>query len=214
MPSDPGGSPVHLVVMGVSGTGKSTIAAELERLLGWTFLEGDSLHPRRNVEKMKAGTPLTDQDRAPWLQAIADWTGVEHVEGRSTVVTCSALRRTYRNVLVEDAPGTYFVHLVGDPDLILERMEARSHFMPPSMLRSQLDTLEPLGDDEAGGTFDVADPPEVIARRVLDELGLQPVPEAARDAAAGDVAAAEEAEAAEQEGRPSPAEPGVGGRSA
>lgn len=166
--------PVHLVVMGVSGTGKSTIAAEIERLLGWEFLEGDSLHPRRNVEKMAAGTPLTDQDRAPWLQAIADWTGVEHAEGRSTVVTCSALRRTYRRLLGQDAPGTFFVHLVGDEDLILARMQARQHFMPPSMLRSQLDTLEPLGDDEAGSTFDVADPPDEIARRVLEVLGLSP----------------------------------------
>jgi gluconokinase len=205
---DPAAGPVHLVVMGVSGTGKSTIAAALERLLGWEFLEGDSLHPRRNVEKMQAGHPLTDQDRAPWLQAIADWTGVEHVEGRSTGVTCSALRRTYRKVLTEDAPGTYFVHLVGDPDLILRRMQARQHFMPPSMLRSQLDTLEPLGDDEEGRTFDVADPPDVIARTVLDALGLEPLPEAAQGVEGGeDVAAAEAAEAAEQAGRPSPDEP-------
>ncbi|WP_336920810.1 gluconokinase [Aquipuribacter sp. SD81] len=195
----------HLVVMGVSGTGKSTIAAELERLLGWTFLEGDSLHPRRNVEKMSAGTPLTDQDRAPWLQAIADWTAVEHVEGRSSVVTCSALRRVYRNVLREDVPGTWFVHLVGDPDLIMERMETRKHFMPPSMLRSQLDTLEPLGDGEDGATFDISDTPEAIAAQVLDRLGLEPRPEGERDAdAQDDVEAAEEAEDAEQEGRPAP----------
>jgi len=160
--------------MGVSGTGKSTIAAHLERLLGWDFLEGDSLHPRQNVEKMSAGIPLDDQDRAPWLQAIADWTGVAHVEGRSTVVTCSALRRTYRTVLSEDAPGTFFVHLVGSPAVITERMTARKHFMPATMLDSQLATLEPLGEDEAGQTFDVADPPEVIARRVVDELGLRP----------------------------------------
>ena len=167
-------SPVHLVVMGVSGTGKTTVALQLEVLLGWEFLEGDSLHPRRNVEKMAAGHPLTDQDRAPWLQALADWTGVEHYEGRSTVMTCSSLRRSYRNVLTADAPGTFFVHLVGDPALILSRMEGRKHFMPPSMLESQLKTLEPLQGDESGAEFDVADPPDVIARQVMDRLGLGP----------------------------------------
>lgn len=167
-------APVHLVVMGVSGTGKTTIALQLEALLGWEFLEGDSLHPRRNVEKMAAGQPLTDQDRAPWLQALADWTGVQQTEGLSTVMTCSALRRSYRNMLTADAPGTFFVHLVGDPALILARMESRQHFMPPSMLESQLTTLEPLEADEAGAEFDVADPPEVIAARVVEQLGLSP----------------------------------------
>lgn len=165
-------SPVHLVVMGVSGTGKTTVALQLEALLGWEFLEGDSLHPRRNVEKMAAGHPLTDQDRAPWLQALADWTGVQHSEGLSTVMTCSALRRSYRNMLTADAPGTYFVHLVGDPALILSRMEGRQHFMPPSMLESQLKTLEPLEAGEDGGEFDVSDPPDVIAARVVERLGL------------------------------------------
>ncbi|WP_380167284.1 gluconokinase [Jannaschia sp. R86511] len=167
-------SPVHLVVMGVSGTGKTTIALQLEGLLGWEFLEGDSLHPRRNVEKMAAGHPLTDQDRAPWLQALADWTGVQHAEGLSTVMTCSSLRRSYRNMLTADAPGTFFVHLVGDPDLILARMQSREHFMPPSMLESQLKTLEPLQHDESGAEFDVADPPDAIARRVVEHLGLSP----------------------------------------
>lgn len=167
-------APVHLVVMGVSGTGKTTIALQLEALLGWEFLEGDSLHPRRNVEKMAAGHPLTDQDRAPWLQALADWTGVQQTEGLSTVMTCSALRRSYRNMLTADAPGTFFVHLVGDPALILGRMESRQHFMPPSMLESQLKTLEPLETDEVGAEFDVADPPEVIAARVVEQLGLTP----------------------------------------
>lgn len=167
-------APVHLVVMGVSGTGKTTVALQLEALLGWEFLEGDSLHPRRNVEKMASGHPLTDQDRAPWLQALADWTGVQHTDGLSTVMTCSSLRRSYRNMLTADAPGTFFVHLVGDPELILGRMRARQHFMPPTMLESQLKTLEPLEADEVGEEFDVTDPPEVIARRVLERLGLSP----------------------------------------
>ncbi len=168
-------APVHLVVMGVSGTGKTTVALELEALLGWEFLEGDSLHPRRNVEKMASGHPLTDQDRAPWLQALADWTGVQHADGLSTVMTCSSLRRSYRNMLTADAPGTFFVHLVGDPALILSRMQGRQHFMPPSMLESQLKTLEPLQDDEVGAELDVADTPAVIARRVVEQLGIGPV---------------------------------------
>ncbi|MGJ7440182.1 gluconokinase [Aquipuribacter sp. MA13-6] len=187
----PTDAPVHLVVMGVSGTGKTTVALQLEALLGWEFLEGDSLHPRRNVEKMASGHPLTDQDRAPWLQALADWTGVQHADGRSTVMTCSALRRSYRNMLTADAPGTYFVHLVGDPALILSRMQGRQHFMPPSMLQSQLTTLEPLEPGEDGGEFDVADPPDVIAARVVERLGLSPAatPAATPARPAGDRAA-------------------------
>lgn len=165
----------HLVVMGVSGTGKTTVARELTRLLGWDFLEGDDLHPQANVAKMASGVPLTDEDRAPWLDSLAAWTTARHDEGRSTVLTCSALRRRYRDVLRAGAPGTSFAHLVGDPELLLERMTGRSgHFMPASMLRSQLDTLEPLEPDEAGRTFDVADPPDVIAVRVMDVLGLSP----------------------------------------
>lgn len=177
VPGSPGDGPVHLVVMGVSGTGKSTIAEGLQRRLGWEFLEGDSLHPRSNVEKMAAGTPLTDEDRAPWLQALAAWTGAEHAEGVSTVLTCSALRRRYRDLLTADAPGTFFVHLVGDPALIMGRMEGRQHFMPASMLQSQIDTLEPLEADEVGRTFDVAEPPDVIVQQVLDVLGLSPLAE-------------------------------------
>lgn len=177
VPGSPGDGPVHLVVMGVSGTGKSTIAEGLQRRLGWEFLEGDSLHPRSNVEKMAAGTPLTDEDRAPWLQALAAWTGAKHAEGVSTVLTCSALRRRYRDLLTAEAPGTFFVHLVGDPGLIMARMEGRRHFMPASMLQSQIDTLEPLQADEVGRTFDVAEPPDVIVQQVLDALGLSPLAE-------------------------------------
>ena len=170
--SDP--HPVHLVVMGVSGTGKTTVALRLQGLLGWPFLEGDSRHPRGNVEKMAAGHPLTDEDRAPWLRALADWTGAQHAAGSSTVLTCSSLRRRYRDVLTAPAPGAYFVHLVGDPALVRSRMQGRQHYMSPSMLASQLATLEPLQADEAGDEFDVVDLPEVIARKVVQQLGLDP----------------------------------------
>ena len=165
-------APVHLVVMGVSGTGKTTVALRLQGLLGWPFLEGDSQHPRGNVEKMAAGRPLTDGDRAPWLRTLADWTGAHHAAGSSTVLTCSSLRRRYRDVLTAPAPGTFFVHLVGDPALVRSRMQGRQHYMAPSMLASQLMTLEPLQADEAGDEFDVVDLPEVIARKVVQRLGL------------------------------------------
>jgi gluconokinase len=161
--------------MGVSGTGKTTVAEELRRRLGWDFLEGDSLHPPSSVEKMAAGVPLTDEDRAPWLEALAAWTAAQHEQGLPTILTCSALRRCYREVLRDGAPGTVFVHLVGARELLLGRMTARSgHFMPASMLDSQLQTLEALEPDEPGRTFDVADRPDVIVARVLDVLGLSP----------------------------------------
>lgn len=166
------GVPAHLVVMGVSGTGKSTIARVLNEQLGWSFAEGDDFHPPANVEKMASGRPLTDEDRWPWLGRLRDWTAEQDALGRATVVTCSALRHAYRELLREGGRGTYFVHLVGDKGLLLERMGAREHFMPPSLLESQLDTLEPLREDERGMLVDVANPPERIARMVLAQLDL------------------------------------------
>lgn len=145
---------VHVVVMGVSGTGKTTVATVLAQELDATFAEGDDFHPRANVEKMSAGIPLTDEDRWPWLRDIAAWTQQQAGAGRSTVVTCSALRRAYRDLLREPVPSTFFVHLDAPEDVLLERMLHRQHYMPPSLLRSQLDTLEPLGAGEAGVTVD------------------------------------------------------------
>jgi gluconokinase len=166
--------PVHVVFMGVSGSGKSTAARAVQERLGWDFAEGDDFHPAENVAKMSAGHPLTDVDRMPWLGRLAAWIREHDTAGRPTLMSCSALRRTYRDVLRSGADDVVFVHLTGDKGLLLERMDAREHFMPPSLLESQLDTLEPLHPDERGLTVDVADPPDVVADRVIDELGLTP----------------------------------------
>jgi carbohydrate kinase (thermoresistant glucokinase family) len=161
----------HLVVMGVAGTGKSTVAKALAERLGWPFGEGDDLHPAANVAKMAAGIPLDDADRWPWLDAIAAWTAEQAAAGNSTIVTCSALRRTYRDRLRAAAPDTVFVHLVGSPAMLAERMTARKdHFMPTSLLQSQLETLEPLGADEPGFTVDVELPAAAIVDEVLGQL--------------------------------------------
>lgn len=135
----------HLVVMGVAGSGKSTLARALSEKLDWVFAEGDGFHPEANIAKMSAGQPLDDEDRWPWLDRIVTWVADEDAQGHSTVVTCSALKRAYRDRLAT-APGrTVFLHLVGSPELLGARMAARSgHFMPASLLPSQFATLEPL----------------------------------------------------------------------
>ena len=143
----------HIVVMGVSGTGKSTVGTLLADDLGWSFLEGDDVHPAANVAKMRAGIPLEDDDRAPWLAAIRDELSANADDGRSTVVTCSALRRAYRDVLRVARGRVRFVHLEVAPDELARRMTQREgHFMPASLLASQLATLEPLDADEDGVT--------------------------------------------------------------
>ncbi|HKJ11144.1 MAG TPA: gluconokinase [Ornithinimicrobium sp.] len=159
----------HLVVMGVSGSGKSTVGKAIAERLGWEFAEGDDFHPPENKAKMERGDPLVDEDRWPWLEKLAGWTAGRDEEGTSTVVTCSALRAVYRDILRRGGE-TFFVHLVGDKDLLMERMQGREHFMPASLLDSQLDTLEPLGPDEPGMTQDVANPPERIATAVAGRL--------------------------------------------
>lgn len=163
----------HLVVMGVSGSGKTTVARILADRLGWTFAEADEFHPEANVAKMAAGTPLTDEDRWPWLRAIAAWIGDREQAGESSVVTCSALRRAYRDILV-GAPGDVrFVHLAGTPDLIEGRMAHRSgHFMPVSLLPSQFATLEPLEPDEPGVEVPVSSSPHTVADAALRALGI------------------------------------------
>ncbi len=161
----------HVVVMGVSGTGKTTVAKALQESLDWPFAEGDDLHPAANVAKMAAGIPLEDGDRWPWLDAIAAWTSEQAAAGRSTIVTCSALRRIYRDRLRAAASGTVFVHLVGTPELLAERMAGRKgHFMPSSLLASQLATLEPLEADEPGIVVDVSGTIDAMVGQVREFL--------------------------------------------
>ncbi len=162
----------HLVFMGVSGSGKTTAAHAVNEHLGWPFAEGDDFHSEENVAKMAAGHPLTDADRMPWLGRLAAWAREHDRAGRSTLMSCSALRRTYRDVLRTGGEHTCFVHLVGDKGLLLERMAGREHFMPPTLLESQLDTLEPLGEGENGFTVDVSRTPRQIADEVLARLHL------------------------------------------
>ena len=165
----------HLVLMGVAGSGKTTVLHALHEALGWSVAEGDAFHPAENVAKMSAGTPLTDADRWPWLERILTWTSVEDAAGRETLVTCSSLRRAYRDLL-RKAPGrTIFVHLSGTPELLAERMGARvGHFMGPEMLASQLATLEVLEPDEDGIVVDIAPNTAGIVAEIIERLSLTP----------------------------------------
>lgn len=160
----------HLVVMGVSGVGKSTIAVRLAADLGLELAEGDDFHSPANIAKMTSGHPLTDEDRWPWLESLAGWTAQHRDQGVSTVVTCSALRRAYRDVLRQADPDTFFVHLYGAESLLTDRMADRDHFMPASLLRSQMETLEPLEPDELGTSLDAASPVDEIVERVEAQL--------------------------------------------
>ena len=162
-----------VIVMGVSGSGKTTLARGIAERLGWEFLEGDELHPAANVEKMAAGTPLTDEDRWPWLRAIAAWMDERAEQGHDAVLTCSALKRSYRDLLTEGRPGVRFCHVQADPQLIEERISARKgHYMPPSLLPSQLRALEPLADDEPGAVVPADGTPEETVHEALRLLGL------------------------------------------
>jgi carbohydrate kinase (thermoresistant glucokinase family) len=135
--------------MGVSGSGKTTIALELRRALSWPYIDGDDLHPAANVEKMRSGHPLDDQDRLPWLQAIARWIDDRLAAGEPGIITCSNLKRAYRRITVGDRKGATLVYLKGDEGLIADRINQRKHqYMPASLLRSQFDTLEEPGQDE------------------------------------------------------------------
>ncbi len=152
--------PAPIVVMGVSGSGKSTVGAALAQRLRVPFVDADTLHPPANIAKMAAGEPLDDDDRYPWLKKVGEWLA-SHRDGG--VVSCSALKRKYRDQLRAHCPRVEFLHLAGSPEIISSRLAARTdHFMPAALLRSQFDTLQPLSADEAGMTVDVGEDADAI----------------------------------------------------
>jgi gluconokinase len=171
-PSSP--ATTSIVVMGVSGSGKTSAALELTRQLGWEYIEGDDLHPEANVAKMAAGHPLDDDDRWPWLRRIAEVIGEHEASGTSLVLTCSALKRSYRDLLREGHPSVWFAHMQVSQQVLADRLAKRKgHYMPPSLLDSQLATLEPLGDDEPGDAIAGDGPLEQSVAELLTDLGRE-----------------------------------------
>ncbi|MBP0494809.1 gluconokinase [Roseomonas sp. SG15] len=161
-----------VLVMGVSGAGKTTVGRLLAQRLGWTYLEGDDMHPPASVAKMAGGTPLTDEDRWPWLRAIAAEIDALLTAGRSGVVTCSALKRRYRDILIGGRGGVRLVYLKGGTNLLSPRLAVRAgHFMPPSLLESQFAALEPPEDDEHPIVVVPDRPPEALVEEVIQALG-------------------------------------------
>jgi gluconokinase len=158
--------------MGVSGSGKTTLGEALAKRLGWDFQEGDDLHPAANIAKMKAGIPLTDEDRAPWLAKVVAWIADELRKGHSGVITCSALKRSYRDQIVARRGNVRLVYLKGDHDLIAGRLAKRhGHFMPPSLLDSQFAALEAPGPSEHAIEIDISQPLERNVAKAAAELG-------------------------------------------
>lgn len=170
------GRPPILVIMGISGAGKSTVAQELAARLGWSFEEGDALHPEANIAKMHAGISLTDADRQPWLEAVAGWIDRQRAAKQAGIITCSALKRSYRRIVVGDRPEVRLVYLRGGRDLIAEHLAGRhGHFMPASLLQSQIDTLEEPGPDEDPLTVDLGPSAAQIAAEIIRLLGASAV---------------------------------------
>jgi gluconokinase len=160
-----------VVVMGVSGSGKTTVATGAAAALGWKYSEGDDFHPAANVEKMRSGHPLDDEDRWPWLRDIASWIGDRERLGESVVVTCSALKRSYRDLLADGHPSVVFCELEVPAAVLADRMAHREgHYMPASLLRSQLDTLQPLQPDERGLLAPLDGGEEAVLAQVLQHL--------------------------------------------
>ncbi|HEV2556154.1 MAG TPA: gluconokinase [Bosea sp. (in: a-proteobacteria)] len=165
--------PAVIVVMGVASSGKTSLGERLAAQLGWPFRDADSFHPPENVAKMAGGTPLTDEDRKPWLAAIAAWIDDLRASGKNGIVTCSALKRAYRRVIVGDRADVALVYLKGSRELIGERMAQRQHhFMPTALLDSQFATLEEPGEDEQPLVVSVESSKDAIVADVLTRLGL------------------------------------------
>jgi gluconokinase len=170
-----GENPCALVVMGVSGSGKSTIADKLAERLGWAYEDGDRFHPASNVAKMSAGQPLTDEDRWPWLQAIADEIDRVCKTGQHAVIACSALKRAYRDILVHGRNDVRIIYLKGTQELIASRLASRKgHFMPPGLLTSQFKTLEPPETSENPVTVSIDASVETVVDDIVRQLRLSP----------------------------------------
>lgn len=160
-----------VVVMGVSGSGKTTIGTLVAHELGVEFIDGDSLHPIENVQKMASGTPLTDEDRWPWFELVGRKLHEHGDEKKGLVIACSALKRVYRERIRSQAPGALFLHLDGTLEVLAGRIEGRSgHFMPPSLLQSQLDTLEPLELEEGGYKLNIDQPVQEMVNEAVAKL--------------------------------------------
>src|SRR5680860_576012 len=167
---------MHIVAMGVSATGKTSVGERMAEKLGIEFVEGDTFHPENNIEKMSEGIPLDDDDRRPWLEALADVIAASEAANSPVLVTCSALKRAYRDILGEGVGErrVFFVHLDADFDVLLARMGQRTkHFMPASLLQSQFDTLEPLEADEFGIVIDVEPPLDEVVRAAVAAVRVQ-----------------------------------------
>lgn len=163
--SDP---PIAVILMGVSGCGKTSVGMELSQMLDWPFFDGDEFHPPENVTKMAAGSPLDDADREPWLRNLHDLITEHLTQGKSLIIACSALKQKYRNQLEEGNPGTVFVYLKGDFDLIFRRMQLREgHYMKPEMLKSQFASLE---EPSEALTIDIANPVEQIVEMIVNAM--------------------------------------------
>jgi carbohydrate kinase (thermoresistant glucokinase family) len=174
-PKLPANDTSAVVVMGVSGSGKSTIASMLAQRLHWIYEDADWFHPQSNIEKMHHGEPLNDQDRWPWLRAIADWIDATRRAGGHGVVACSALKRAYRDILIGDRRDVRLVFLKGDRDLIARRIAARAdHFMPTTLLESQFATLQEPDPDEHAIVVSIMPHPRDIVETIVSKLGAQP----------------------------------------
>jgi gluconokinase len=166
--------PTSVVVMGVSGSGKTTVAERLAARLGCEYEEGDDHHPAANVEKMRSGIPLDDDDRRPWLEELARWIGEREAEGRSCVLTCSALKRSYRDLLRAGNESVWFAHVAVPQDVLAERLQERKgHYMAPSLLTSQLATLQPLQPDEPGITVPGTGEPDEVVDAIIEALDYE-----------------------------------------